>query len=83
MLVDRKLLGVSLPRTVVPIGAANPYKLRKRNEGTFTQGLKVEGLQSSKLVYLVHPLPESMLTFVWDFGILKPNDELKYIEKIV
>ena len=56
---------------VVPIGAANPYKLRKSKNDNFTQGLKIEGLKSSKLVYLVHPLPESMLTFVWDFGVLK------------
>ena len=83
ILVDRKMLGRPLPSHVVPIGAANPYKLRKNKNDHFTQGLKIEGLKSSKLVYLVHPLPESMLTFVWDFGVLKKDDELRYIHKIV
>ncbi len=83
ILVDRKMLGVPLPSSVVPIGAANPYKLRKNKNDHFTQGLKIQGLKSSKLVYLVHPLPESMLTFVWDFGVLKKDDELRYIQKIV
>lgn len=77
LLVDRKLLGRNLPGNVVPIGAANPYKLRKQEDRK-----KDSQILSSKFVYLVHPLPESMLTFVWDFGSLKPEDELKYILKI-
>lgn len=83
ILVDRKMLGQPLPPSVVPIGAANPYKLRKNKNDHLTQGLKIQGLKSSKLVYLVHPLPESMLTFVWDFGVLRKDDELRYITKIV
>ena len=61
----------------------NPYKLRKRETDSLTKGLKIEGLKSSKLVYLVHPLPQSMFTSVWNFGSLRAIDEAKYIRKIV
>lgn len=83
VLIDRTLLGEPLPPNVVPIAAANPYKLRKKDADSLTRGLKIEGLKSSKLVYLVHPLPQSMFTSVWNFGSLVPADEAKYIRKIV
>ncbi len=83
ILIDRTLLGEPLPNHVVPIAAANPYKLRKRETDSLTRGLKIEGLKSSKLVYLVHPLPQSMFTSVWNFGSLLEADEAKYIKKII
>ena len=83
VLVDRRVLGEPLPDFVVPIAAANPHKLRKGKTDSLTKGLKIEGLISSKLVYLVKPLPESMLSSVWNFGSLLPDDEFKYIQKIM
>lgn len=83
VLIDRTLMGEPLPSHVVPIACANPYKLRKRETDSLTKGLKIEGLKSSKLVYLVHPLPQSMFTSVWNFGSLRAIDEAKYIRKIV
>ena len=83
VLVDRRLLGEALPDFVVPIAAANPFKLRKGKADYLTNGLKIQGLTSSKLIYLVNPLPESMLASVWNFSSLLPSDEFKYIEKIV
>ncbi len=83
VLIDRKVQGYSLPSYVIPIAAANPYKLRKKETDSLTKGLKIEGLKSSKLVYLVHPLPQSMFTSVWNFGSLVPADEEKYIMKII
>ena len=35
------------------------------------------------LVYSVLPLPESMMSFIWDFGSLSENDEKLYIEKLI
>jgi len=35
------------------------------------------------LVYTVHPLPHSLLNFVFYFGALKPEDEQKYIKCII
>ena len=40
-------------------------------------------LDNSKLVYTVNPLPHSLLNFVFNFGKLDKDDEVKYIEKII
>ena len=37
----------------------------------------------NKLVYNVHPLPHSLLNYIFDFGNLEENDEKKYIENII
>ena len=44
VLIDKVLEGNPLPPNVVPIAAANPYKLRKKHVDTLTRGLKIEGL---------------------------------------
>ena len=35
------------------------------------------------MVYTVNPLPMTLMNFVFNFGSLEPNDELKYIESMV
>ncbi|CAG8540805.1 10279_t:CDS:10, partial [Racocetra persica] len=37
----------------------------------------------SKLVYQVHPLPDQILDYVWDYGVLKLEEEKAYIEIMV
>lgn len=46
---------------------------------------KSEKLNASKLdlVYKVFPLPESMFSYIWDYGSLPKNEELQYIRKII
>ena len=36
-----------------------------------------------QLVYRVHPLPEAMLDYVWDYGRLSDADEVSYIENML
>ncbi|CAI2195387.1 11763_t:CDS:2, partial [Funneliformis geosporum] len=36
--------------------------------------------EKSNLIYQVKPLPDQILDYVWDYGILKSNDEYKYIQ---
>ncbi len=81
VIMDRHIGGDPLPHWVVPIAAANPYKLRQKK--TLSEGLKLSDLQSSKLAYLVEPLPLSMFNAVWNFGTLTREDELAYIKKHV
>ena len=38
---------------------------------------------NSTLVYTVNPLPHSLLNFVFDFGNLEKEDEIRYIESII
>ena len=46
ILVDRKLRGEPLPQNIIPIAAANPYKLRKKQKRSLTNGLKLGGIKS-------------------------------------
>ncbi len=42
-----------------------------------TAGIKHARMSStaSKLVYRVHPLPESIFSYIWDYGSLNENEE--------
>ena len=81
------LLGRPLSRKLVFLAACNPYRLRSEEQ------IKTAGLEHkrntdnpdeySRLVYRVHPLPEAMFDYVWDFGSLKPEDEVSYIQRMV
>lgn len=50
-----------------------------------TAGIKHNRMnkKASKLVYRVHPLPESVFSYIWDYGSLNKDEEFKYIEKII
>ncbi|CAG8760815.1 5403_t:CDS:2, partial [Racocetra fulgida] len=39
--------------------------------------------EHSNLAYQVHPLPDQILDYVWDYGVLKPSDEKIYINIMV
>ncbi|RUS21204.1 hypothetical protein BC937DRAFT_93350 [Endogone sp. FLAS-F59071] len=39
--------------------------------------------EQSQLVYQVHPLPQKLLDFIWDYGVLEDRDERAYIEIMV
>ncbi|UZO24840.1 uncharacterized protein OCT59_017134 [Rhizophagus irregularis] len=56
----------------------NPYRYRKRIQ---IEARHVEN--KINLVYQVKPLPDQILDYVLDFGIIKPNDEYKYIQIMV
>jgi len=76
--------GESLPGNLVLIAACNPYRLREQKH-IATAGLvgKLKVDEYSKLVYRVHPLPETMLDYVWDYGTLHSDDETSYIKQMV
>ena len=65
------------------IAACNPYRLRSQHN-ILTEGLDSKIRQHcdemSRLVYRVHPLPETMMSYVWDFGAVNEKDEKIYIE---
>jgi hypothetical protein len=63
----------------------NPYRLRTRAQSEaadFTT--KVEKYEEkSNLVYQVKPLPDQILDYVFDYGVLNSKVELKYIQIMV
>ena len=78
------LRGDPLPSNLVFIAACNPYRLRP-SESVFTTGLTDRSStdEFSRLVYRVHPLPETMIDYVWDYGSVRPDDEKRYIARMV
>lgn len=79
----RELHGNTLSPNLSFIAACNPYRLRESNR--FTKGLqgKLSEDALSLLAYRVHPLPEMMLDFVWDYGSLPLQEERAYIQRMV
>ena len=78
------LYGRPLSNNLILLAACNPYKLRPKEHGT-TAGLEGKNVvdKHSELVYRVHPLPEAMVDYVWDYGSLTPQDEKAYIKRMV
>ena len=63
------------------IGACNPYRRRKDNKEKC--GLSLSNDNEEELVYLVQPLPQSLLYYVFSFGSIDSEDEKKYIQSII
>jgi E3 ubiquitin-protein ligase RNF213 len=87
ILTDRKLLGESLPDNMIFLAACNPYKLRSIKLFEENVGLKRSDARNriaqNMLLYTVHPLPENVVEYVWDFGSLTENDYRRYIKEMV
>ncbi|CAG8844544.1 7633_t:CDS:1, partial [Racocetra persica] len=62
--------------------ACNPYRLRAKAQSNVGLSAKLYE-EKSKLVYQVHPMPDQILDYVWDYGHLKADDERNYIKIMV
>lgn len=81
------LEGKALHMDLVILAACNPYRLHdieNARTGFSARELMNPGdSEHFNLAYQVHPLPEAMLDYVWDFGLLSRHDEQAYIEAMV
>ena len=84
IMCHHSLLGRPLSKNLVFIAACNPYQKRS------VEQMKIAGLERKSvtdeyygLVYRVHPLPEAMIDYVWDFGSLSAQDERAYMQRMV
>ena len=81
-----RILNEILAPNIRFIAACNPYRLRSRNN-ILTAGIdskiREHCDEMSRLVYRVHPLPETMMSHVWDFGVVNENDEHVYIKRML
>ncbi|GBC08609.1 hypothetical protein RclHR1_08250006 [Rhizophagus clarus] len=85
LIAHRMLNGNPIHHNIRLFAACNPYRIRAK-AATTAGLLKPKDLrfeEKSKLVYQVNPLPDQILDYVWDYGILKPVEEIKYIEIMV
>ena len=67
------------------MGACNPYRKRKRIEGTLNDEQSMAGLKDplSKFMYRVFPLPPTLKESVWLIGALSSDDERKYVGEMI
>ncbi|PKY27156.1 hypothetical protein RhiirB3_477801 [Rhizophagus irregularis] len=81
-LISRRMLnGKPIHPNIHLFSACNPYRIRTRTQSEAGLTNKVIMYEErSHLVYQVKPLPDQILDYVWDYGILKPEDEYRYIQ---
>ena len=79
--INRTYNGKKLEDNIRLIGACNPYRKRKGNKEKI--GLSRSDDTDNELVYLVQPLPQSLLYYVFSFGAIDEIDEKKYIRSII
>jgi MoxR-like ATPase len=73
-----------LEKNIRLIGACNPYRKRQQEIEICGYSRENDGKKDKvDLIYLVQPLPQSLLNFVFSFGALNPEDEKKYIYSII
>ena len=77
--INRTFKGNIISDNIRLIGACNPYRKRKGNKEKF--GLSRSN--DNELVYLVQPLPQSLLYYVFSFGSIEEEDEIKYIHSMI
>jgi len=71
--INRTYNGKKLEDNIRLIGACNPYRKRKGNKEKC--GLSRSDDIDNELVYLVQPLPQSLLYYVFSFGAIDEIDE--------
>ena len=83
IICHRRYQGAMLPDNLIFMAACNPYRLRGVAAKTAGLDGKLQFDEQSKLVYRVHPLPETMMDYVWDYGSLDRKDEVVYIRRMI
>ena len=79
--INRTYYGNPISDNIRLIGACNPYRKRKKKKKKC--GLSFSEDNDDELVYLVNPLPQSLLYYVFSFGRIDDDDEKKYIYSII
>jgi hypothetical protein len=84
LISHRMLNGKPIHPNIRLFSACNPYRLRTKAQSEAGLTCRVKKFEErSNLVYQVKPLPDQILDYVWDYGILKPQDEYRYIQIMV
>ena len=65
------------------IGACHPYRFIRKNIEQYGLSLSYDIDIDSESVYIIEPLPQSLLYYVFNFGSICEDDEKKYIYNII
>jgi hypothetical protein len=84
LLCSSRLNGRRVHSGVTFIAAVNPYRLRAAPvHGVGLQHAAASVDPLSRLVYRVHPLPETLMTSLWDFGAVSGAQEELYLSAMM
>ena len=81
--INRSFNAINLRKNIRILGACNPY--RRPDKKKKESGLQhpYDENEKNKYVYLVNPLPQSLLYYVFNFGYLDEEKKKKYISSII
>ena len=80
--VSHSLNGKPIDERIRFIGACSPFRKNKNEEGD--EGLKLDtNNDDDEMTYMVNPLPNSLLNYIFYFKSLDDHDVKKYIESII
>ncbi|GBC14826.2 hypothetical protein GLOIN_2v432849 [Rhizophagus irregularis DAOM 181602=DAOM 197198] len=82
LLSNKKFKDKPIHSNVRLFATCNPYRLCTGIQSEASKDKRYDENQIN-LVYQVKPLPDQILNYVWDFGIIKSNYERRYIQIIV
>ena len=81
--INRTFNGNKLNDNIRLIGACNPYRKIKANKEKFGSNFLENNHYFNELIYLVQPLPQSLLYYVFSWGSVDDIDEKQYIYNIL
>jgi hypothetical protein len=88
LICDQMLMGCEIHENLRLIATCNPYRRRRTFDNDAglqastddsSQKLQAQYEERSELAYQVHPLPQKLLDYIWDYGFLEESDERVYI----
>src|SRR6266542_1514523 len=85
LIAHRMLNGKPIHNNIRLFAACNPYRIRTRaaTKAGLLKPTYYRFEETSRLIEQVNPLSDQILDYVWDYGVLKPIEEKKYIEIMV
>ena len=75
--INRSYNGEKFSENIRLIGACYPYREKKKDKDIYELDKK-DNNNDNILAYLVQPLPQSLLHYVFIFGTTNENDEMEY-----
>ena len=86
IICERRMEGEWLPENMIFTAACNPFRFKGNKLLMHSENIGIKKQTGTKekfrLLYTVNPIPETMLDYVWDFGVLTDADQEKYIRSI-
>ncbi|RGB41967.1 hypothetical protein C1646_810360 [Rhizophagus diaphanus] len=82
LISNRMFQGKPISSNIRLFATCNPYRSRVQNEDGRVKNVK-KYKERGDLIYQVKPLPEQISDYIWNYDVLKPKDEYKYIQIMV